>query len=331
MEMLGLAGVTVIKLRVAAVTVSSVFPDLIPDVAAITDVPIPTPVARPPGLTVATLIVPDDQVTDAVISCDVPSENVPVAVNCFVSPLAMLGLAGVIVIELRVAAVTVSSVFPDLIPDVAVITDVPTPIPVARPLVGRPLGFTIATPVVPELQVTEAVISCAVPSENVPVAVNCLVRPLAMLGLAGVTVIELKVAAVMVSSVFPDLLPDVAVITDVPAATPVARPPILMVATPIAPDDQVTDAVISCDVPSENVPVAVNCLVRPLAMLGLAGVTVIKLKVAAVTVNVVFPDLLPDVAVITAVPTPIPVARPPGFTVATEVVPDDQVTDAVIS
>jgi hypothetical protein len=73
--------------------------------------------------------------------------------------LAILGLAGVTAIELKVAAVMVSSVFPDLIPDVAVITDVPTPIPVARPLVGRPLGFTIATPVVPELQVTDAVIS----------------------------------------------------------------------------------------------------------------------------------------------------------------------------
>jgi hypothetical protein len=68
-----------------------------------------------------------------------------------------------------------------------------------------------------------------------------------------------------------------------------------------------------------------------LAILGLAGVTVIKLKVAAVMVSSVFPDLLPDVAVITAGPTPIPVARPLGFTVATEIVPDDQITEAVIS
>ena len=74
-----------------------------------------------------------------------------------------------------------------------------------------------------------------------------------------------------------------------------------------------------------------NCLVRPLAILGLTGVTVIRLKVAGVTVNVVLPDLIPEVAVMTEVPTPTPVARPLGFTIATPIVPDDQVTDAVIS
>jgi len=75
----------------------------------------------------------------------------------------------------------------------------------------------------------------------------------------------------------------------------------------------------------------VNCLVRPLAILGLTGVTVIRLKVAGVTVNVVLPDLIPEVAVMTEVPDTTPVARPPGFTVATVILPDDQVTDAVIS
>ena len=74
-----------------------------------------------------------------------------------------------------------------------------------------------------------------------------------------------------------------------------------------------------------------NCLVRPLAILGFTGVTVIKLRVAAVTVSVVLPDLLPDVAVMTDVPAVTPVARPPGFTVATEMVTEDQVTDEVIS
>ena len=76
---------------------------------------------------------------------------------------------------------------------------------------------------------------------------------------------------------------------------------------------------------------AVNCMVWPMAMLGLTGVTVIETRIAAVTVKVVFPDLLPDVAVMTAVPAAAPVARPLAFTVATLIVPDDQVTDAVIS
>jgi hypothetical protein len=66
-------------------------------------------------------------------------------------------------------------------------------------------------------------------------------------------------ARAVVASAVPDMLPDVAVITDVPIATPVARPlAFIIVATPVVPDDQITEAVISCDVPSENVPVAVN-------------------------------------------------------------------------
>ena len=74
-----------------------------------------------------------------------------------------------------------------------------------------------------------------------------------------------------------------------------------------------------------------NCLVRPATTLEFTGVTAIDESVAAVTVKVVFPDLLPDVAVMTAVPAATPVARPLGFTVATLIVPEAQVTDAVIS
>ena len=84
--------------------------------------------------------------------------------NCTVRPMAMLGLAGVTAIDCKIAAVTVNIVLPDLIPEVAVMTEVPTPTPVARPLVARPLGFTIATPIVPDDQVTDAVISTDVPS-----------------------------------------------------------------------------------------------------------------------------------------------------------------------
>ena len=78
-----------------------------------------------------------------------------------------------------------------------------------------------------------------------------MVKPTTMEGLAGVTAMELKVAAVTVSVVFADVLPMVAVITDEPAATPVARPLALIVATRVSPDDQVTNAVMSSEVPSE--------------------------------------------------------------------------------
>jgi len=97
----------------------------------------------------------------------------------------------------------------------------------------------------------------------VPAAVNCFVRPVATLGLAGDTVIAVSVAAVTVSVVLPDIEPDVAVTTVEPTAMPVARPPEFMVATDVDPDDQVTNAVISTDVPLEYVPVAMNCLVSP--------------------------------------------------------------------
>ena len=59
---------------------------------------------------VATAGVADAHVTWLVRSCVELSEKVPVAVNCCVFPLAMLGLAGVTAIELSVgAAVTITA------------------------------------------------------------------------------------------------------------------------------------------------------------------------------------------------------------------------------
>ncbi len=78
-------------------------------------------------------------------------------------------------------------------------------------------------------------------------AANCLVVPFAMLGLAGVTARETSVAAVTVSVVDPDMLPDAAVIVVKPAATGVATPlepaELLIVATPVLEELQVTDGV----------------------------------------------------------------------------------------
>ena len=63
-------------------------------------------------------------------------------------------------------------------------------------------------------------------------AVNCWVSPLAMLGFVGVTAIDTSVAAVTVSVAVLLVTPlEVAVIAEVPVAIPVARPPVLMVAT----------------------------------------------------------------------------------------------------
>jgi hypothetical protein len=317
----GLAGVTAIDCSVAAVTVRTVEPLIPPDVALIVEVPTPAPVARPDALMVAVEVVPEDHVTVLVRFCVVPSLNVPVAVNCCVAPLAIDGFAGVTAIDCSVAAVTVSKVDPLIEDDVAVIVEVPTPAPVARPA-----ALIVAVVVVPDDQVTVDVRFCVVPSLNVPVAVNCCVAPLAIDGFAGVTAIDCSVAAVTVRTVEPLIPPEVAVIVEFPTPAPVARPAALIVAVVVVPEDQVTLDVRFCVVPSLKVPVAVNCCVAPLAIDGFAGVTAIDCSVAAVTVRTVEPLIPPDVALIVEVPTPAPVASPAALIVAVVVVPDDHVT-----
>jgi hypothetical protein len=68
----------------------------------------------------------------------------------------------------------------------------------------------------------------------------------------------------------------------------------------------------------------------PAATDGDAGVTAIEVRVAAVTVNVVEPLMVPDLAVMVDVPTATPVASPPAFTVAIEVDDELQVAELVI-
>ena len=55
--------------RVAAVTVRVVEPLTLPDVALITELPVPTAVAKPPVVIVATLVVAEFQVALLVKSC----------------------------------------------------------------------------------------------------------------------------------------------------------------------------------------------------------------------------------------------------------------------
>jgi hypothetical protein len=113
----------------------------------------------------------------------------------------------------------------------------------------------VATPVVAELQVTDAVISCVVLLEKVPVAVNICVAPFAIEGLPGVTAIDTNVAAVIVSVVDPDILPDNALIVVAPVVTEVAtplEPAALLIAAMLVDDElQFTTFVKSCVVLSE--------------------------------------------------------------------------------
>jgi hypothetical protein len=86
------------------------------------------------------------------------------------------------------------------------------------------------------------------------------------------------------NTVKPEILPEVAVIVVGPGVTEAANPfepaALLIVATDLDEEPQVTDVVRSRVVLSEYVPVALNCCVVPKAIRGLAGVTSIEVSVA---------------------------------------------------
>jgi hypothetical protein len=142
---------------------------------------------------------------------------------------------------------------------------------------------------------------------------------------------ELRLAEVTVKVVLPMIEPKVAVIVVVPAETQVATPLALMVANAVLDEFHVTDAVMSCEVPSEYVPVAVKRLVNPAATEEFGGVIAMEPSVAEVTVNDALPAMEPEVAVIVAVPAAPPVARPLMLTVATVVFDDFHNTKEVMS
>ncbi len=68
----------------------------------------------------------------------------------------------------------------------------------------------------------------------------CVPVPAVMDAVAGVSVMPVMVGAVTVSAAVPETLPEVALIVDEPAATPVARPALETVAVAVLLLDQVT-------------------------------------------------------------------------------------------
>ena len=77
-------------------------------------------------------------------------------------------------------------------------------------------------------------------------AANCSLPPLATLGFAGVTAIDWRAAAVTVRTVEPVTPFIVAEIVEVPVPTPVANPAVVIVATEVVAEAQVTWLVKSC-------------------------------------------------------------------------------------
>jgi hypothetical protein len=132
---------------------------------------------------------------------------------------------------------------------------------------------------------------------------------------AGLMAMDVSTAAVTVSVVVPEMVPKVAVMMDEPVPADVASPfepnALLMVATPVFEEFQVTDEETSWVVLSDNVAIAMNCRVVPITMLGFTGVTVIEVMTAGVTVSVAgFDVMFENDATIVDVPTLTAVASP---------------------
>jgi hypothetical protein len=131
----------------------------------------------------------------------------------------------------------------------------------------------VATAGVSDDHATDPVRFCVLPSLNVPVAVNCCVAFLASVGFAGVTAIDLNVAPATVRVIEPTTLPDVAVMSVLPADFAVTIPLPLIVATLGLCEFHATLAEISGADPSEKCPTAVNCCEVPTARVALIGET----------------------------------------------------------
>ncbi|HXO05101.1 MAG TPA: hypothetical protein VN884_05670 [Candidatus Sulfotelmatobacter sp.] len=144
-----------------------VVPLIAPETACIWLVPAANAVASPPAAIVATLVVCELHVTELVKFCVELSEKVPVAVNCSVLPFAIDGLAGVTAIDTNVAEVTVSTVDPLTLPEIAMIVLEPAAFAVAIPP-----GAIVAVLRFWDCQLTEPVRSFVAPSLYFPFAVN---------------------------------------------------------------------------------------------------------------------------------------------------------------
>jgi hypothetical protein len=317
--------------KVAALTTNGVDPVTPSSVALMLAVPAATPVATPtlPDelLTVAAAVLSEAQVTSLVMCWLVESLKMPVAVKLPTLPGAMAWPVGVTKIDATFALVTTRLMELPIDPSVAPIVVEPGASPSAFPT------ETVATAGWDEDHTTWLVMLRVPPSLKRPVAVKRTDVFSAMVESPGVIVIDDKLATSTVAKVLPLTDPEVAVTVALPMFFAVAKPLGVSDITEVLEEFQETVRVMSCMVPSEKLPVAVNCCKVPRGTSGFEGVTVMDRKVAPVTVNVALPTMLPDVAWMVEVPGASAVARPcvPGelLIVATLVETELHVADDV--
>src|SRR3954470_17190881 len=199
--------------------------------------------------------------------------------------------------------------------------------PKATP-VTRPVAPTLATFRLPVDHWTVDDTVRAEPSEKVPVATYCFVRPGTTVDVDGVTTSDRSTGAVTVRVAVPNVPAKVAEMPAAPGAAPCARPCASTVAADVL-DDHVAAFVTSVGLPALQVAVAVNCRASPLGTLVDNGLTVTAVTTGAVTVTSECDDNAPMVDVTVASPWPAPVTRPKLSTVAVDGAPDCQVTVCV--
>src|SRR5207244_1010391 len=188
----------------------------------------------------------------------------------------------------QLGAVTVSAAVPLWPSLVAVIVAVPPATPIASPL-----PLTVAA-VLLLAHVTVRPVS-VFPAASLVTAASCAVPPTERVADAGLTVTDATGTFVTATTAVPLIVPPVPVIAAARAATPVARPLALTVATALLLLAHVTVRPVSV-FPAASLVTAVNCWVAPTWRLADPGLTVtdatgtVVIVTAAVSVSV--PPLL---------------------------------------
>ena len=167
----------------------------------------------------------------------------PVAVNCCKVPSGRDGFVGVTAMETKVALVTVKAALEGRLPEAAEMVETPGAMPFVSP--GTPFMLMVATDGFEEVQVTNAVMFCVLPSVYVAVAANCMVVPGAIEALEGDTATETRAGGVTLRDARPVTLEDVALMVVEPVAKLVARPELEMVAALALEELHVTELVRS--------------------------------------------------------------------------------------
>jgi hypothetical protein len=212
-------------------------------------------------------------------------------------------------IALRVAFVTVNEETPICPASDAVTAALPGALPMAVPN-DPEASLIVTTDGFDDVQTTEFVRSCIVPSVRVPVAVKLTDVFCAKLAFGGEIVMAVNSSTAKFAVPLTPFREQVMVTA--PAATPVAIFP-LSEANPVSEDDQAQTVARGCVLWSLNVPRAFMASVEPTAMPTFVGVTAIEVNVAGLTVSGADPVTgvtPPKEAEIDVEPDATPVARP---------------------